>query len=213
LKEASVKNPGLSFAGLSCDEVVEMLPQMLTRMQESSDRIGQIVMDLKDFVREQNDKTFTVVDLNQVVRTSCRMMENTIRNSTLSFDFQPEPSPVLFLGDFQRIEQVVVNLIQNACQALTDMQQEIVLRTYFDGNGCASLQITDQGCGISADDLPKITNPFFTTKRSTGGTGLGLSVSVSILQDHAANFDVESTVGHGSSVTISFPAINEENNL
>lgn len=213
LREASAHDNDLRFAGLTCTETIEMLPQMLTRMEESSDRIKQIVMDLKDFVRDQDTRLYNVIDLNQIINTSCRLMENTIRKATISFDFQPEPSPVLLQGDFQRIEQVIINLIQNACQALTDMQQKIVMRTYHDEKGRSCLEISDQGCGISEEDLPKITNPFFTTKRNDGGTGLGLSVSARILLEHAATMDVNSVLGQGTCFSICFPVIEEMDDL
>ncbi len=110
------------------------------------------------------------------------------------------------LGNAQRIEQVLINLILNACQALTSQDQGIFVSTRFD----SVLQrvivvVRDQGCGIAPEHLSHLTDPFFTTKRETGGTGLGLSVSATIVQQHGGTLDFYSIPGEGTTVTLALP--------
>jgi polar amino acid transport system substrate-binding protein len=110
------------------------------------------------------------------------------------------------LGNSQRIEQVVVNLLLNACQALPDPEHCIVLTTYFDQTaGTVVLTVADEGCGISPEHIPHLTDPFFTTKRESGGTGLGLSVSATIVKEHNGTLEFESTPGIGTTVTLTIP--------
>jgi len=100
----------------------------------------------------------------------------------------------------------VVNLILNACQALTSMEQAIELRTYaLPEEGMVALEIRDQGCGLDEETLQRITDPFFTTKRKTGGTGLGLSVSDGIVKDHHGRLEFSGEIGQGMTVRLLLP--------
>jgi polar amino acid transport system substrate-binding protein len=100
----------------------------------------------------------------------------------------------------------VVNLLLNACQALTDSEQGITITTCYNlEEGAVVITISDQGVGIAPEHLPHLTDPFFTTKRETGGTGLGLSVSAGIVQEHNGSFQFASLPGQGTTVTLTLP--------
>jgi polar amino acid transport system substrate-binding protein len=104
------------------------------------------------------------------------------------------------------LEQVVVNLLLNACQALPDRERGIVVATFLDP-GCRQvvLEVRDEGVGIAAEHLPQLTDPFFTTRREQGGTGLGLWISAAIVEEHGGALSFRSRPGEGTVVTLTLP--------
>ena len=101
---------------------------------------------------------------------------------------------------------MVINLIQNACQAITDNKQGISISTAYDYESKQiAIKVKDEGKGIEEQDLKYIMDPFFTTKRSGGGTGLGLSISYQIIQDHGGSINFESKPGKGTTVFVYLP--------
>ncbi len=189
----------------------EEIPKMLHEMLESSNRIKRIVEDLKDFARRNDSGLDDRVDLNQVVRSSLRLVDNALRKAARHFSVEYASELPCFKGNGHRIEQVVVNLVLNACQALTSSEQAIALRVYpLVAEGMVALEIRDEGCGIAEDSLQRMTDPFFTTKRESGGTGLGLSVSDGIVKDHFGRLEFSSQVGKGMLVRLLLPIYKEQ---
>ncbi|SHI92768.1 amino acid-binding domain sensor histidine kinase [Malonomonas rubra DSM 5091] len=187
------------------------IPQMFEDMQQGSARIKRIVEDLKDFARLDSSKLDESVDLNLVVQAALRLVNNRLRKSTDNFDQQLAENLPRFRGSAQRIEQVVVNLLLNACEALESKEQGISLITRICPDGdCLQLEICDQGRGIAEENLSKLTDPFFTTRRETGGTGLGLSISSGIVHDHDGRLEFTSTPGEGTCVSMILPLEKEQ---
>ena len=116
-----------------------------------------------------------------------------------------DPTLPALLGDANALQQVLLNLLTNAREAMTG-GGEIRIETRLDADrpGHLWLIVTDTGPGISAADLPHLFEPFYTTKPS--GTGLGLAVSYGIVQDHMGTIDVQSEPGQGARFSLSFPA-------
>ncbi|HPT00824.1 MAG TPA: HAMP domain-containing sensor histidine kinase, partial [Candidatus Aminicenantes bacterium] len=108
------------------------------------------------------------------------------------------------MGNFQQLEQVVINLITNSCQALSSPDEEVELSTFYE-EGRVKLRVRDQGSGITGESMKHIFDPFYTTKRETGGTGLGLSISYNILKNHGGELIFDSEPGRGTSAIISLP--------
>jgi len=194
--------------GLRYSQIRGEIPRMIEEMQEGANRIKRIVEDLKDFARQDNSKLDESIYLNNIVRASIRLVDNSIKNATNHFTADYGDNLPRFKGNSQRIEQVIVNLILNACQALQNPDKGIWLATLYDPeNEELILRIQDEGVGIEEENLPHISNPFFTTKRDSGGTGLGLSVSDTIIKEHNGRMVFESAPGEGTTVCVSLPIL------
>lgn len=114
-------------------------------------------------------------------------------------------------GDSSRLEQVFMNLIFNASHAMLDMPEKILrfTTTYNSTEQLVRIAVSDTGCGIPSENLSKVFDPFFTTKQECGGTGLGLSVVKTIIEEHGGSIHVESVTGGGATFIISFPVQQE----
>jgi len=204
LEERYRQEGDFSIGRLPYSQMRAEIPEMLEEMQGSAGRIRRIVEDLKNFARRDDDAAMEPVDLNQVAEAACRLVENALKKATAHFSLQLAANLPLVTGNPQRIEQVVVNLLLNACQALQNSEQAIFLRTQAAGDEVV-LEVEDQGCGIAEEALPQLTDPFYTTRREAGGTGLGLSVSAGIVREHNGRLEFSSSPGAGTRVRLSLP--------
>jgi polar amino acid transport system substrate-binding protein len=151
-----------------------------------------------------------MVDVNKAVEIAILITNNLIKKSTNNFKVEYGKNLPLVKGNIQQIEQVVINLITNACQSLKDNSAEIKVYTYYNAErNKVRIKVEDKGIGIPEDDLKHIMDPFFTTKRNMGGTGLGLSVSYNIVKTHDGSLSLKSEPGRGTMARVSFPGLNE----
>lgn len=136
-----------------------------------------------------------------------RLVDNALRKATTRYTVHYMGNLPKVRGNFQRLEQVVVNLILNACQALPDTGKGIFVSTHYRHDSrSVIIQVEDEGVGIPPEHLSRLTDPFFTTKRESGGTGLGLSISDGIISEHGGIMEFESVPGRGTTVIITLPA-------
>lgn len=199
------------IAGLSYSRIRKELPLMLDEMLEGSQHIRRIVSDLRDFARQEPQALLDNVDLNEVVAAAIRLTDRTIRSSTQKFTVSYPDHLPLFKGNSQRLQQVVINLIVNACQALENDSQAITITIqYYPEKAALKLTVYDEGRGIAKENLPRLTDPFFTTKRKEGGTGLGLSISSNIIEEHGGQLLFLSRPGKGTKIELIIP-INKDN--
>jgi polar amino acid transport system substrate-binding protein len=206
LDEHRARAGAFTLAGLPYTRMRSEIPQMLDEMLAGGRRIKHIVQDLKDFARREDSPTLEPVDVNGVVAAAVRLVDNSIRMATARFSTDLAEGLPKVQGNAQRIEQIIVNLLLNACQALPDAGRAIRLATRNDPRGEAVVvEVSDEGVGIAPEHLPRLTDPFFTTKRETGGTGLGLSVSAGIVKEHGGRLEFSSTVGAGTTATLVLP--------
>ena len=162
--------------------------------------------DLKTFARPDANTMDEAVDLSVVAKASISLVGSLIKESTQHFKSDLCPSLPTVPGNAQRLEQVMINLITNACQALPNREAGIKVVTRLDENTNSVLaEVIDTGEGIPPDSLKRIQDPFFTTKHDTGGTGLGLSISSKILASHGGTLSFESTLGHGTIARMTIP--------
>lgn len=198
------------LGGLPYSRMRTEVPRMLDEMDEGARRIKRIVDDLKDFARSEQGSHFEAVDFNAVVQTAVRLLDASIRKATSRFAASYGELPPI-RGNAQRIEQVVVNLVLNACQALPDPSRGVSVTTSYDRErGTVVLAVHDEGDGIAPEHLARLTDPFFTTKRESGGTGLGLAVSSRIAKEHGGTIEFRSTAGRGTTATLTLPVAGGE---
>jgi len=184
----------------------ENLPALSERIINGSRRINRIIKELLNYSRKDSIGTNELVDVNRVMTSVETLLNSTIRKSTNHFSMQLAPECPLIRANFLRLEQVVINIIQNACQALAGPSRAIAISTsYLPDTHEVVIACKDEGVGISQENLNMITEPFFTTKRELAGTGLGLAVSSSIMRDLGGTMTFESKVGQGTTVFLKFP--------
>ena len=202
------ENGDFIVAGMSYGTSKEKIPQLLEGVLKGSDRIKNITKNLTDYARADTNTLNDLVEINKVVEVAILIAENLIKKSTNNFKVEYGKDLPLIRGNAQQLEQVVINLINNACQSLKNPSAEIRISTYFNPQRKkVRVKVEDQGVGIRPDDLKYIMDPFFTTKREMGGTGLGLSVSYNIVKSHGGTLILSSKPGQGSTARVSFPAI------
>lgn len=194
-------------AGLPYSEMRKEVPGLINGIQAGARRIERIVKDLKDYSRQDRQKFDESVCINDVVQKAVTLLQSLVKKSPQGFFVECGKDLPPIKGNSQKLEQVVINLIQNAFQALEDSSGSLVrVATAYDrAAGNITVTVEDEGTGIPEDVMPRIMDPFFTTKRDSGGTGLGLSVSSNIIKEHGGKIEVQSETERGSTFLIHLP--------
>ena len=206
LEKFYTENGDFLMAGMPYSEMREKAVALFSGISDGSLRIKRIVDDLKNYVRDDAGDLDQWVDLNKVLKSTISLVANMIDKTTNRFEITYGHDLPELRGNFQRLEQVMVNLIQNACQALPDKERGISVATIWDQKQSQLVvTIKDEGMGIERDILPHITDPFFTTKFDSGGVGLGLSVSSMIIEEHGGTLSFTSVPGSGTSAHVRLP--------
>jgi PAS domain S-box-containing protein len=175
--------------------------RVLESTQEGVERIQKIVDDMLHFARPKAAH-FQEEDINEVIEKSLAILQAKIKKGNLSLVFEKGTGLPRLRIDIHQIQQVLINLLLNAIQAM-EKGGTLTIRTFPYSRTGVGVEVRDTGVGIPAAHLKKIFDPFFTTKSE--GTGLGLSISMKILDNHRAFLDVESEEGKGSVFTLHFP--------
>jgi polar amino acid transport system substrate-binding protein len=195
-----------ALAGLGYSEMRETIPALIGDIRVSAVRIGQIVDDLKDFARPRARGTLGRFQLNDAVERALRLLTHVINKRTTKLHTDLTPTLPALTGDVRQIEQVVVNLLINALEALPDRACGVVVSTSYDASEHAVvLELQDEGIGIQGEHLQRLCEPFFTTKAESGGTGLGLAITSSLVRAHDGRLSFDSKPGKGTCVRVQFP--------
>jgi signal transduction histidine kinase len=163
-------------------------------------QMAEIVGNLKDFSRLDRSKV-TSFNLNDGLQSTLLLAKHLLKSVSVNKMFG-DIAPIVCSPS--QINQVFLNLITNAAQAMGDRPGKIMLTTRNEGDGVV-VEVEDDGGGIAPDVLPKIFDPFFSTKEIGKGTGLGLSISYKIVQQHGGRIEVESEVGTGTRFIVWLP--------
>lgn len=165
-------------------------------------RIKEIVLGLKSF-SHLDQEVFKAVDINEQLENMLRLVANQLKyKCDVQREYGPLPPVHCFPGP---LNQVFVNLLVNAAQAMPEGGGKITIRTQVNAAGNAEISIEDTGCGISPENMKKIFDPFFSTKPVGEGTGLGLSISYGIIRKHNGAISASSTPGVGTTFTVTLP--------
>lgn len=206
IKEYSEQCGDFSVGGMSPEEFQEEMPLIISRLINNSRRIKNIVEDLKNYSKKDYTKPEEEVAINEVVKSSVEMIEKEIDKHTSHFNLCLAPDLPQVKGYFQRLEQVIVNLVINACQALESKDKAVAVSTCFDQeNKSVVVTVRDQGVGMDEETKQKILQSFFTTKHHQGGTGLGLAVTSRIVKDHGGALEFDSKPSEGTVVKVVLP--------
>jgi signal transduction histidine kinase len=202
-----VKNPLGVIKGLAEELLEDPLEgagaiEAYRQIRDNAARANSIVTDLLVFAR-QSTTAMSRRDLRETIEGSLRLTDYLLRKGKVQVEKKLPASGVYATYDPQQIQQVLINLIQNAVQAMPDGGNLRVSMRVEDSMAVVALQ--DTGTGIDPQVLPRIFDPFFTTKPEGQGTGMGLAVSYGILTRHGGSIEVASQVGHGSTFTLRIP--------
>ncbi|MBI3781063.1 MAG: hypothetical protein HY278_08420, partial [candidate division NC10 bacterium] len=186
--------------------------EYVTLIQEEVSRAAAIVRRLLDFAR-QREPSFGLVDIYAVVRSAVSFVERQASLANQQIVVTPFPEGSLVWADAQMLQQVFLNLLTNALDAMEDGGEvRIGAKRRRDDSGRAPGQewldaaVSDTGTGISEENLARVFDPFFTTKEVGKGTGLGLAICQSIIEQHRGIIEVQSEgLGKGTVVTVSLP--------
>ncbi|WP_237886892.1 ATP-binding protein [Pseudomonas sp. PGPR40] len=184
------------------DFLREDIPQLIKESRDGINRVGQIVKDLKDFSRVDSNQEWQWTNLQQGIESTLNIVSNELKyKADVVKEYQTLPDIECLPS---QINQVIMNLIVNASQAMGPERGIITLRTGLEGE-TVSIEVADTGIGIEPDNLQKIFDPFYTTKPVGQGTGLGLSLSYGIVKKHRGDISVRSEVGVGSTFRVELP--------
>ena len=195
-------NPADTASGENDPLLIDDLKAMTEESLEGAKRIKRIVWDLRTFSR-QSESSRTLTDINQILESTLAIVWNEIKYKiNVEKDFQAKTS---IIADPTQLSQVFLNLFINASQAIAD-KGRLSISTSEDENDL-HIKVKDSGSGIPKEVLPRIFEPFFSTKKSSG---LGLSVSYNIIKHHGGEIRAESSPGKGTTFLISLPKKEDE---
>ena len=201
------ENGNFLIGGLPFTEMQELAPRLFHGIAEGSRRINAIITNMRNFVKEDKSGLQGTVDINKLVRNAESILWHHIHKHTNNFRTVLQDDLPAVNGNGQQIEQVIINLIMNALQALTHKDGEILVTTATEPEtGTIVIAVRDEGKGMKRKVLERLKEPFFTTKMDSGGTGLGLYISDSIIAEHNGVLDFTSVLARGTTATIRLPA-------
>jgi signal transduction histidine kinase/GAF domain-containing protein len=202
--EYHASHPDLKIARLNYDFLREHLMTLVNDMAHGSERIKAIVEGLRTFARKDEGLLVDKVDVNTLSEAASRLVHQEVHKRA---DVQLELAEGLptFTGNSQKIEQVLINLLVNASQAMPDDRKGLITVSTRAEEKHILIEVKDNGQGMAEKVLKQIFDPFFTTKRAKGGTGLGLAISYKIIEEHGGRISVTSKPGVGTTFAVRIP--------
>jgi PAS domain S-box-containing protein len=193
-----------SYAQMLIDETSSSDPRrdLLERIEMQTFRASEIVNNLLNFARF-SDSDFEEVNINNLMMDTLSLLEHQFRNSRVEIDLDCDPTLPRTIGNGGKLQQVFMNLFLNAKDSMPKGGR-LSIRTFKRASELF-IEVNDTGTGISREDIKRIYDPFFTTKSVGEGTGLGLSVSYGIIQEHSGRISVESELGKGTTFSVALP--------
>jgi PAS domain S-box-containing protein len=188
----------------------ESTKRQLELTHRQARRAARIVQNLLEFSRPASPQK-KPVDLNSIIERTLQLHEHSLRRNNVEVDFRLQPDFPGVIADANQLIQVFLNLVTNAEQAIREVRESgrIQIRLARVGSRI-SVTFQDDGVGVRPESVPRLFDPFYTTKRPGGGTGLGLSICLSIVREHGGTIEAEALPAGGSAFTVYLPAALDE---
>jgi PAS domain S-box-containing protein len=194
----------------------EKTEEQLAKMENELDRTTRIIRNLLAFAR-QSEPSMSPLDINKIIDAALPLVENQINLENIILEKNLDAELPLVQADFDKIQQVLINILLNAIQAMPEGGELTIttstvpaVRLVDSYKNAVRIDIKDTGVGIAKENLKKLFTPFFTTKEKGVGVGLGLSVVHGIIGKHNGRIDVDSSPGAGTTFTIYLEAMDEQ---
>ncbi|MEJ5358769.1 MAG: ATP-binding protein [Desulfobacterales bacterium] len=206
LREESRRDAERRFGGLTAAFLEQRMPQLIADMELAAQRVVRIVGELKRFSRQSDPAEREPLDVNAAVNNALRLCQSTFSRAGVRLQLELASELPAIEANLQNLEQIVVNLLVNAVQAIDHDHGEVSVRTEFSlRDGCVQVSVADNGRGVAAEIAERIFLPFVTDKQAQGGTGLGLSVSERLARAHGGSIDFENRPGGGAVFRLKLP--------
>jgi PAS domain S-box-containing protein len=207
LDEYSAAHPDWKRNGMTFNELLQDMQEIIEAIKTGSERINKVVLNLKDFAGLDESGHARAVQVNELIERALMIVGAQLRKSFGKMDVRLAGDLPSIQGHPQKLEQVVVNLLLNASQAVSGKPEgKLSLATrYIERLQAVLIEVEDNGVGMGKEVLNKLFEPFFTTRREKGGTGLGLSVSYGLVREHNGVIGVLSRPGLGTRFTVFLP--------
>lgn len=208
LREYHTEYGDFQIGGLSFTEMEQHFPEMITGIIGGTQRINSIINNLKTFARQGVGEQSQPIEVNQAIISAVSIVSSQIMLHTTRFTVDLADSLPLINGNSQKIGQVAINLLMNACQALPDTASAVTLKTRYDEKAAeVVISVADEGEGVPPEVCERLFEPFFSTRRTSGGTGLGLAIVHSIIKEHNGSISFETRPGRGTIFYVRLPAV------
>jgi len=198
-------------------QIVEDDPKRrsLTVIEQEVERMGNLVSNLLQFSR-RGQAQISSIDVREELENTLALIYYHLRNHRITVVRQFASDVPMLHADRQQLRQVFLNLLTNASDAMPQggtLTLGVTLGQLGPGVPAVIITFTDTGIGIAPEDIPRVMDPFFTTKEEGKGTGLGLAICRRIMQEHQGTIEVSSTVGQGTTIRLTLPRTNGSNRL
>ena len=207
ITDYAAAHPEWRKSGMSLEEFCQDMGEIIHAIKTGSERINKTVANLKDFVRLDESVHNRPVQVNEVIKKTQTIVGAQVKKSVRKVELNLASNLPEIQGHFHKLEQVVANLMLNAAHAIPDKDKGrlSIATRYLERLNSVLIEVEDNGTGMKSAVIERIFEPFFTTRRDAGGTGLGLSVSYGLVQEHNGMIGVLSRPGLGSRFTVFLP--------
>ncbi|MBN1614658.1 MAG: PAS domain S-box protein [Deltaproteobacteria bacterium] len=200
-------HPDWERRGIRSDEITGNMREIIHDFKIASNRISRVIASLKEFARSDETARKQSIQVTEVIEGALTIVSAQVMKTVSRIDRKLDGNLPLLPGHFQKLEQVITNLLINAHQAIPpNAKGQVTIRArYVKRLRMVLIEIEDNGKGMNKEVLDHLFDPFFTTRRDHGGTGLGLSISYGLVKEHNGSIGVMSRPGLGSRFTLFLP--------
>jgi len=208
LDEIRKREGDFDLIGIPYSEARNEVINASDNIDRSTKRIEQVIRELRNYTLGERLNPDSEVDVNRVVDNAVAILRSHGRKNDLNISVDPSMELPVVKGSAVQLEQVLLNLILNASQAMAADRKQILVKTYWEWQtGNVVVSVEDEGQGISPEDMSRLFEPFYSTRIQDGGSGLGLYISKYIVDEHGGKITVNSVVGRGTTVKVYLPGI------